>query len=76
NAIVVRLKTLKGGHIKMTLGGEVKNNMEALWFSPSSKIAKEQLYEGATVDLIVELQWNYFRGNKSLQLLVKDLKLT
>lgn len=51
----------------------VKTTVEALFFSPPTEI-KNKLTKGQRYHLLTELQWNYFNGQKSIQLLVKDLK--
>jgi single-stranded-DNA-specific exonuclease len=72
-----QVKELRGGHYRLTLGdGAIART--ALWFSPPKghpgleAIAQPQ----ALVDVLVEPQWNYFNGQKSLQFLVSDLRPT
>jgi len=67
-------KDLKGGHLKLQLSDlENKNKIDALLFSPTDSI-KQKIAVGQTYNLLSELQWNYFNGQKTIQLLVKDLK--
>jgi single-stranded-DNA-specific exonuclease len=67
-------KDLKGGHLKLQLSDlENKNKIDALLFSPTESI-KQKIAVGQTYNLLSELQWNYFNGQKTIQLLVKDLK--
>ncbi len=80
NVKVVSVKELKGGHLKLSLSTEETESVattfttvEALFFSPPSDI-KNKLTKGQRYHLLTELQWNYFNGQKSIQLLVKDLK--
>lgn len=70
-------KELKGGHYRLTmLDQDQLKTIECLLFSPSERQMKI-LNSGADFfDLIGELQWNYFAGKKSIQLLVKDLKVS
>lgn len=74
NLDLVQIKELRGGHLKLNLRERSqKNGMDALFFSPPSHISS-MLREGISVSVIAELQWNYFAGRKSLQLLVRDIK--
>lgn len=80
---VISKKELKGGHLKLNLlsSKHVNNNettnyseaVEALLFSPSLS-QKNSIEAGSSYHFLTELQWNYFNGRKSIQLLVKDLK--
>lgn len=68
-------RDLKGGHLKLQLSDlENKNKIDALLFSPTEAI-KQKISVGQTYNMLSELQWNYFNGQKTIQLLVKDLKL-
>ena len=74
---LTQAKELRGGHYRLTLcDGEIRRT--ALWFSPPKGHAGVDLVgrPGAVVDALVELQWNYFNGQKSLQFLVSDLRPT
>lgn len=72
---IISKKELKGGHLKLNVSDkEKKHKLDALVFSPSEKI-KKALEIGKSYRLLSELQWNYFNGQKSIQLLVKDLKV-
>ncbi|MEK6628471.1 MAG: single-stranded-DNA-specific exonuclease RecJ [Bdellovibrionota bacterium] len=67
-------KELKGGHYKLNFSDNTKNHkVDGLMFSPSNKL-KDLLDVGQKYQLLSELQWNYFNGRKTIQLLVKDLK--
>lgn len=76
---VISKKELKGGHLKLNLmsASSTSTNyseaIEALLFSPSL-LQKNSIEAGGVYDFLTELQWNYFNGRKSIQLLVKDLK--
>lgn len=72
-----QVKELRGGHYRLTLGdGTIART--ALWFSPpKGHPGLEAIAQpGALVDVLVEPQWNYFNGQKSLQFLVSDLRPT
>lgn len=67
-------KELKGGHYKLNFSDITQNHkMDALMFSPSDKLVNI-LDVGQKYQVLTELQWNYFNGRKTIQLLVKDLK--
>ena len=78
---VLSKKELKGGHLKltlssdedMTLSDKQSRGVEALLFSPTVA-QKNKIETGQRYHFLTELQWNYFNGQKSIQLLVKDLK--
>ncbi len=89
-AKVTGIKNLRGGHYKLTLtqpgsasegGGNISRT--AMWFSPAkdhalmkSGLSNQEagLIEGAQVDILVEPQWNYFAGQKTIQLLIQDIR--
>lgn len=73
---VLSRRDLKGGHIKLQISSlEGGGSWDALLFSPSAR-QKEIVDSGAALlDVLGELQWNYFAGNRSIQILVKDLKV-
>lgn len=65
---------LKGGHLKLKVEDEnTGRKMDALYFSPPPTISPDDLKKGIKINLLAEIQWNYFAGNKSVQLLVKDV---
>lgn len=68
-------KELKGGHLKLSLSNAERSQfIDALLFSPTQKIV-DQIQVGSDYEVLTELQWNYFRNNKTIQLLIKDLKI-
>ncbi len=73
--LLVGSKELKGGHFKLNFSDIDRNNrIDALLFSPTESL-RQKISVGQTYDLLSELQWNYFNGNKTIQLLVKDLNI-
>lgn len=71
---LVSKKELKGGHFKLNFSDQTKShNVDGLVFSPTDSI-KNMLDIGKSYQVLSELQWNYFNGRKTIQLLVKDLK--
>ena len=71
---LVSKKELKGGHYKLNFADQAKNSsVDGLVFSPTDDV-KNMLDVGKSYQVLSELQWNYFNGRKTIQLLVKDLK--
>lgn len=71
---LLSIKELKGGHFKLNFSDSSKSHkVDGLMFSPSDKL-KNLLDVGANYQMLSELQWNYFNGRKTIQLLIKDLK--
>lgn len=74
NVSLVSKKELKGGHFKLNFSDGLQDSrIDGLMFSPSDKL-KDMLDVGKKYDVLSELQWNYFNGRKTIQLLIKDLK--
>ncbi len=70
-------RSLRGGHWRLKLvDPEEKGSHEALLFSPSPRQLEVLEQEGDRLDILGELQWNYFAGQKNVQILVRDLKLS
>lgn len=71
-------KNLKGGHFKMNFKSDSSaQKIDALWFSPDRThplIQADAIKVAGVYSLLAEVQWNYFAGRKSLQLLIKDIK--
>lgn len=68
-------KELKGGHFRLKISdAEGQNAMEALLFTPTPRQLDELSRAGEFIDVLGELQWNYFAGQKKIQILIKDLK--
>lgn len=72
---IAAAKALRGGHYKLTLTDSERVTRVALWFSPAET---HTLFEadlvGRSVDVLAEPQWNYFAGQKTLQLLIQDIR--
>ncbi len=70
------IKQLKGGHLRLTClshdGSEVQ---EGLLFSPSQNHRELLTERSMTYDILGELQWNYYNGQQTIQLLIKDLRV-
>ncbi len=67
---VTGLRKLKGTFLKYTLerGGR---KLEAPWFAKARTFA-----EGATVDIIFEPQWNEFAGRRTIQAIIRDMRVS
>ncbi len=76
NVPVASVQTLKGGHLRLTLGDRSGSSKNAVWFSPpKDHLMREQaLRPNICVDVLAEPQWNYFAGRRTLQLLIQDLR--
>lgn len=76
--VIRQVKPLKGGHYRLLLADSAQGNESriALWFSPpqAHPLMQSGLRESIRVDALVEPQWNYFNGSRTLQLLVQDLR--
>jgi len=67
-------KLLKEEHIKMTLlDSETDKNIDAIAFGFGE--IYEDLLKSESMDVAFYLEINEYMGNKSLQLMVKDIKL-
>lgn len=71
NVIVLERSVLRGGHLKFYLQQE-NAKMSALFFNPH-RGAKE-IEAGQVIDVLAEPQWNHFRGEKRIQLQIRDLR--
>jgi single-stranded-DNA-specific exonuclease len=67
--------TLKGNHLKFKFEDESTGRlMDGIYFSPPKQLVETLPGPGQSVDLLGELQWNYFSGRRTLQILIKDMK--
>jgi len=67
---------LKGNHLKFKLQDrDGQKKMDGIYFSPPPRILENLPTRGSVLDILGELQWNYFSGRRTVQILVKDLKL-
>ncbi|MFN7262996.1 MAG: single-stranded-DNA-specific exonuclease RecJ, partial [Pseudobdellovibrionaceae bacterium] len=66
---------LKEQHLKLKLEvGQTGKIIDALFFSCPSEHWARNLKKGEWVEVLGEVQWNYFTGTRSLQVLIKDLR--
>jgi single-stranded-DNA-specific exonuclease len=69
---VLAVTVLKGLHWKLSLLAP-EGKLEALYFSPPPGRIRPEV--GQELDLLGELQWNYFAGQQRIQILLKDFRL-
>jgi single-stranded-DNA-specific exonuclease len=79
NLEVAEVKVVKGGHYRLTLAegrGGSRVSRVSLWFSPPKNhpFASMAIEGRGGIEALVEPQWNYFRGSRTLQLLIQDLR--
>lgn len=71
---VVQSKELKGGHLKLEIESESGQRLkDVLYFSPPRHFVDAVQSANQRFDALVELQWNYFLGRKSIQVLLKEV---
>lgn len=72
---ILSKRELKGGHLRLKIAdGDGQGATEALLFTPTPRqVAALQEIPGF-YDILGELQWNYFAGQKTVQILIRDLK--
>lgn len=71
---ILSVKELRGGHRKLEIAWKGLKQ-EALIFGPTEE-QLSCLEAHFFVDVLVEMQWNYFKSRKQIQLLVKALRPT
>lgn len=69
---VISQRELRGGHrrLELSCGGITR---EALMFGPSEDQLMT-LSNHRMIDVLAEIQWNYFQNKKRLQLLIKEIR--
>jgi single-stranded-DNA-specific exonuclease len=71
------VKTLKGGHLRLEIAQSGAAPRQAIWFSPQLAAGVlDALHAGFPFQVISQAGWNYFRGRKSFQLVIQDLRLS
>jgi single-stranded-DNA-specific exonuclease len=69
-------RALRGGHWRLKLvEADGHGSHEALLFSPSPRQLAVLEAGSEYLDVLGELQWNYFGGQQNVQILVRDLKV-
>lgn len=76
NVRLAQVRSLKGGHYRLTLAESSQVTRTALWFSPpkDQALLMDDVANVSAVDVLVEPQWNYFAGKRTLQLLIQDIR--
>lgn len=73
---VVSVSIMKGKHLKIRVSDQQgKKMIDLLMFSASREWLSNPPQFGDQIEVIGEVQWNYFSGKKSLQVLVKDMRV-
>ena len=73
---VLSKRELKGGHLRLKVtDGEGKFSSEALLFTPTPRQLETLQEVPGFYHVLGELQWNYFAGQKTVQILIRDLKV-
>jgi single-stranded-DNA-specific exonuclease len=66
---------LKGNHLKFKFQDlEGKKKLDGIYFSPAPQVLENLPPKGGVVDILGEVQWNYFSGRRTVQILVKDMR--
>ncbi len=74
---ILSLRELKGGHLRLKISDDDGvGSKEALLFSPTSRQLEVSKLIPGYFDVLGELQWNYFAGQKSVQILIRDLRVS
>lgn len=72
---VLSKRELKGGHLRLKVtDSEGKFSSEALLFTPTPRQINTLQNVPGFYHVLGELQWNYFAGQKTVQILIRDLK--
>lgn len=75
-SIVKKAMELKGGHLRLDLQSARTGAVKAgIWFSPPESSARLVTAAGAeSYEVLAEPAWNYFRGQRTLQLQIKGIR--
>lgn len=73
---VLSKRELKGGHLRLKVtDSEGKFSSEALLFTPTPRQLDTLQNVPGFYHILGELQWNYFGGQKTVQILIRDIKV-
>ncbi|AHI06162.1 single-strand DNA-specific exonuclease [Bdellovibrio bacteriovorus W] len=73
---ILSVRELKGGHLRLRVSDQTEGSaMEALLFTPTPQQVECLQSAPGLFNVLGELQWNYFGGQKTVQILVKDLQV-
>lgn len=72
---VISKRELKGGHLRLRIADPSgQHTAEALLFTPTPRQLGVLEAIPGFYHILGELQWNYFAGQKTVQILIRDLK--
>lgn len=72
---VLSKRDLKGGHLRLRVAdADGQFTSEALLFTPTPRQLDTLQNVPGFYHILGELQWNYFAGQKTVQILIRDLK--
>lgn len=72
---VLSKRDLKGGHLRLKIAdADGQTSSEALLFTPTPRQLETLQNVPGFYSVLGELQWNYFAGQKTIQILIRDLK--
>lgn len=72
---VLSKRELKGGHLRLKIADpDGAASAEALLFTPTPRQLETLQNVPGFYHVLGELQWNYFAGQKTVQILIRDLK--
>lgn len=75
NVQVLSKRELKGGHLRLKIAdADGQTSSEALLFTPTPRQLETLQNVPGFYNVLGELQWNYFAGQKTIQILIRDLK--
>lgn len=72
-APVVEIRELKGGHYRLKFDSN-KGFLSGILFGPTRWQKAALANSPAKLDLLAELQWNFFAGKKTVQLVIRDIR--
>ncbi|MFS4460127.1 single-stranded-DNA-specific exonuclease RecJ [Bdellovibrio sp. HCB2-146] len=76
NVQVISKRDLKGGHLRLKLvDQDGQHSTEALLFTPTPRQIESLSVVPGYYHILGELQWNYFAGQKTVQILIRDIKV-
>lgn len=75
NVQVLSKRELKGGHLRLKIiDSDGMTSVEALLFTPTPRQIQTLEQVPGFYNVLGELQWNYFAGQKTVQILIRDIK--
>ncbi|KYG65070.1 single-stranded-DNA-specific exonuclease RecJ [Bdellovibrio bacteriovorus] len=76
NIQILSKRELKGGHLRLRIADpDGRSSSEALLFTPTPRQLDTLQNVPGFYHILGELQWNYYAGQKTVQILIRDLKV-